>query len=106
MLITQHNTEPVLREESCVPSVQLYFYYLKGTHLVGASFLGDLKDEPAGFHIRHIPHKMSLIVMGMLLRHSIQFWLCKKCKKVLTVTSNLSLSISHLGITQGLCCKY
>lgn len=58
-------------EEGRVPSVQWDLYYLRGTHLVGASLLGDLKDEAAGFHFRHIPHKMSLIVMGMLLRHSI-----------------------------------
>lgn len=72
LLINQHNTELVLQEEGHVPSEQWYLYYLKGTQLGGgASFLGDLKDEPVGLHIRHIPHKMSLILTGMLLRHSI-----------------------------------
>lgn len=35
MLINQHNTELVLREEGHVPSEQWYPYYLKGTQLGG-----------------------------------------------------------------------
>lgn len=35
LLINQHNTELVLREEGRVPSVQWYLYYLKGTQLGG-----------------------------------------------------------------------